>query len=252
MALHTSVVVDENITPTYTVVLAHGFTQNGRCWGGLDKLLAQRYRVVCVDLPGHGRSDHDEASLELSAELLAEAGGQGTYVGYSMGGRIALHLAIQQPSLVHRLVLLGTNPGIEDAVQRQQRAHQDNALAEELLEIGVDAFIERWLQNPLFDGLSADAAAVEERVKNRPTGLASTLRHRSVGQQRSLWPSLGQVSTPTALIAGSEDPKYCDINRRAVSQFQAGHNLECPGSHAVHLQEPEVIAHKIIEHIEHA
>ena len=89
------------------VVLVHGFTQTHVAWMPVVAELVRDHQVVAVDLPGHGGSSEIAADLPLAARLLGEAGGHATYVGYSLGGRVALRLALDHPDLVDGLVLLG-------------------------------------------------------------------------------------------------------------------------------------------------
>ena len=250
MALTTRVYEPEGGKGDQTIVLAHGFTQNRNCWGSLAEILALRHRVICVDLPGHGRSGHDDATLEHSARLLAEVGGAATYVGYSMGGRIALHLAIQNPSPALGLVLIGVNPGIEDPERRKQRALADAQLADRLVHEGLGSFLESWLQNPLFDGLSPEAAALEERRTNRVEGLTSSLRVRSVGRQQPLWAQAGNIEIPVLLIAGESDTTYRESNAKLLMHLRQGTSMVVPGSHPVHLQSPRMVAEAIEAHID--
>ncbi|HSN97039.1 MAG TPA: alpha/beta fold hydrolase, partial [Candidatus Nanopelagicales bacterium] len=92
------------------VALIHGFTQNGRCWGPLSDTLARDHEVVRVDAPGHGRSAALDVGLWDAARLVGATCGAATYLGYSMGGRLCLHLALDRPDLVRALVLVGATP----------------------------------------------------------------------------------------------------------------------------------------------
>ncbi|HEX6785940.1 MAG TPA: alpha/beta fold hydrolase, partial [Acidimicrobiales bacterium] len=103
------------------VVLVHGFTQTGRSWAPIAADLGRDHEVVLVDAPGHGGSSAGRADLTEGAALLGAAGGRATYVGYSMGGRLALHLALDHPDHVDALVLLGATAGIEDEEERAAR-----------------------------------------------------------------------------------------------------------------------------------
>ena len=100
--------------PGRTLVLVHGFTQTGRCWGPEADALAADHEVVLVDAPGHGRSAEVMAGLRTGGRLIADQGGEATYLGYSMGARFCLHVALTNPELVRGLVLLGATAGIED------------------------------------------------------------------------------------------------------------------------------------------
>src|SRR5690606_23536537 len=118
--------------------------------------------------------------------LLGDAAGPATYVGYSMGGRLALHLALARPDLVRRLVLIGATGGIDDEDDRAARRAADERLAAHLEQVGVATFVDEWLAQPLFAGLSPTAAARDERLANTAEGLASSLRLAGTGTQEPL------------------------------------------------------------------
>src|SRR3954447_10998440 len=132
------------------LVLVHGFTQNRRCWGAVGADLATDHEVVRVDAPGHGLSSSFHAGLRTGARLIADQGGEATYLGYSMGARFCLHLALANPELVSGLVLLGGTAGLEDADERAARRAQDAEPAARLEALGLEAFLDQWLQQPLF------------------------------------------------------------------------------------------------------
>ena len=141
--------------------------------------------------PAHGRSADHRTDLVDGADLLGETGGRAAYVGYSMGGRLTLHLALQRPHLVERVVLVGATGGLDTEDERAARRAADDALVADLERDGLDAFLERWLANPLFATLPPDAAAVEDRKENTVAGLADSLRRTGTGTQRPLWDELG-------------------------------------------------------------
>ncbi len=236
------VTVDDGAAP---IVLAHGFTQNVNCWASLPTELGKTHRLKIVDMPGHGRSRHDRVDLSTSGKLLAEAGNKAHYVGYSMGGRIALHVALQQPSLVSKLVLIGVSPGLRTVAEREERKTLDTALAVKLREVGLGVFLREWLANPLFHGLSDDAAGINYRMDNRVAGLVATLETRSVGWQESLWERLGDLSMPVLLVAGASDKKYRQLNEDAAAIIPQAETAVIPGSHSVHLEQPEMVANVI-------
>ncbi len=221
------------------LVLVHGFTQTGRCWGGVATDLAGDHEVVRVDAPGHGRSG---PALRLwdSAERLGDAGGSGTYVGYSMGGRLCLHLALARPALVQALVLIGATAGIDDPDERAERSARDEERARSLEALGLEAFLQAWLAQPLFAGLPPEATCLEARRENTVAGLAASLRLSGTGAQEPLWARLGAVDMPVLVVAGARDGRFVDIGRRLVSTI--GTNAELAvvagAGHAVHLEAP--------------
>lgn len=223
-----------------TVVLVHGFTQTGRNWSVVATELAHRYRVVTLDAPGHGGSRDAPAALWKGADVLAEAGGRGTWVGYSMGGRYALHVALAHPDVVDRLVLVGATAGIDDPVERSARREQDDALAGRLEAIGLDAFLDEWLANPLFATLTPSASDRAARAENTVSGLAASLREAGTGRQESLWSRLRQLTMPVLVVAGQSDTKFSALGERLVTTIGPHARLAIvPGSgHAVHLEQP--------------
>jgi 2-succinyl-6-hydroxy-2,4-cyclohexadiene-1-carboxylate synthase len=231
------------------VVLVHGFTQNARCWGPFaDSLAAAGHQLVSVDAPGHGRSSKVHADIEHGAQLIGEAGGPAVYIGYSMGARYALRLALDRPELVHALVLIGGSPGIEDASERAQRRAEDDARAAHLEDVGVERFVDEWLQLPMFATLPADNAHRQERVRNTVAGLASSLRLAGTGAMEPLWDRLGTVSMPVALMTGDRDPKFTAIAERMLALMtpHAWGVVAHDAGHSVHLEQPVSAAQFVV------
>ena len=196
-----------------TVVLVHGFTQNRKCWGSVLPTVGRDHEVVAIDAPGHGLSSDVRADLWQTADLLA-SNGAATYVGYSMGARMALHVALSHPSSVERLVLVSGTAGIEDAAGRAARVDRDEALAQSLERDGLDAFLDRWLAQPLFATLPPQARDDEARRENTVAGLASSLRLAGTGTQNPLWTRLDELDMPVLLVAGELDERFTAAARR--------------------------------------
>ena len=223
------------------VALVHGFTQTHRSWQPVVERLAALHHFMLVDAPGHGGSGGVRADLGEGARLLGQAGGRAAYVGYSMGARLCLHLALDRPDLVDSLVLVGGHPGIADPGQRRQRMVDDGHLAQRVTEEGVNAFVDWWLTQPLFSTLSSDAAGRADRLANTADGLASSLRLAGTGSQVPLWPRLRELAMPVLVVAGELDDKFAELGRRTVAAI--GSNAELvlvPGAgHACHLERPD-------------
>lgn len=98
------------------VVLLHGWSLNLRVWDGLVRELAPRFRVITIDLPGHGRSDWDPRATTPAAqawrvhETLAPLTVRYALLGWSLGGQLALDLAAALPAGIERLALIATTP----------------------------------------------------------------------------------------------------------------------------------------------
>jgi 2-succinyl-6-hydroxy-2,4-cyclohexadiene-1-carboxylate synthase len=222
------------------IVLAHGFTQNRRCWGSLAGSLAIDHELVRVDLPGHGLASDVRADLPTAGRLLVEAGGAGTYLGYSLGGRVGLHAALDAPDTVRGLVLVGATGGLDTDADRRARIAADEALAARLEDEGLEAFLDHWLQLPLFGGLGTSEAGLEARLENTVAGLASSLRLAGTGTQEPLWGRLPSLSMPVLVTAGALDDKFSALAERLVECIGANAELALiPGAgHAAHLERP--------------
>jgi 2-succinyl-6-hydroxy-2,4-cyclohexadiene-1-carboxylate synthase len=223
------------------LILVHGFTQTAASWDAIEyRLTALGHDVVSLDAPGHGSHHDTHLGLGKGADLLAAEGGAGTWVGYSMGGRLALHVALNHPTLVERLVLVGATPGIEAAVERIERQASDELLAEELERDGLDAFLSRWISQPLFASLPEDSAGLDARRANTVPGLAASLRLMGTGAQESLWGRLDEIAASTMLVVGALDEKFSAIASRMADAMPEAHVASMIGcGHACHLEAPD-------------
>jgi len=226
------------------VVLIHGFGQNSLCWGPFAEHLAKHFEVILVDAPGHGESGHDDADHWEAGRLLSEVGGAATYIGYSMGGRIALHAALQSPDLVHGLVLIGAHPGIAAESDRADRRRADEARAADLDEHGLASFVDQWLANPMFAELGDHNNFRDERLANRTEGLMASILNVGTGSQEPLWDQLQRLRMPTYLIAGESDDKFVKIGLQTLDAIgpSATLSVEAGCGHAPHLEKPERVA----------
>jgi 2-succinyl-6-hydroxy-2,4-cyclohexadiene-1-carboxylate synthase len=233
---------------TPTVLLLHGFTHTGSSWEPVVAAWGERYRAIAPDLRGHGAAGA-AAPVTLEAVLgdlepLLEPS-QVTLVGYSMGGRIALHAALARPDRVRRLVLIGASPGIADAGERAERRRADERLADEVEASEIDEFARRWGQTPVLAGLPADVLSRvhADRLRSQPAGLARALRGLGTGALPSLWERLGDLTMPVALVVGERDEKFRAIAQRMAEAIPEAEIAVVPGTgHAVHLEAPQRVA----------
>ena len=232
------------------MLLAHGFTQTAQSWSLVQQLLRARGfdDSKAIDLPGHGSAGDVRADLWGSADHLVAAGGRTTYIGYSMGGRVSLHAALAHPDVVERLVLIGATAGIDNVDARAQRRTDDELLADRIETIGVEAFIDEWLQNPLFAGLTPNQALREDRLHNTADGLASSLRLAGTGTQAPLWDRLIEISCPVLLLVGQQDQKFRAIAERMATALPNAELLAIDDAgHSVHLEQPERTVDALID-----
>jgi 2-succinyl-6-hydroxy-2,4-cyclohexadiene-1-carboxylate synthase len=229
------------------LVLLHGFTQTGRSWQPVLHALAARYRALAPDLPGHGafgeRRPASFAACDAYLRVLADCGI--TLVGYSMGGRIALHAALSLGDRIERLVLIGASPGLADPAERGAREATDAALADRIETIGLEAFVREWGAQPLFAGMPRGIAEAAEadRLCNTAPGLAAALRGLGTGSMPPLWDRLGTLAMPVELLVGERDEKFRAIAERMAGALPRSRVHVVPGAgHAVAWEAPEAVA----------
>lgn len=233
---------------TPTVLLLHGFTHTGSSWEPVVAALGERYRALTPDLRGHGSAGGTEpVTLEaVLGDLDGMAGSQPlTLVGYSMGGRIALHAALAWGERVKRLVLIGAGPGIADPAEREQRRLADEQLADEIEGLSIEEFARRWARTPVLAGLPRDVAerAHADRLRSSPGGLARALRGLGTGALPSLWERLGELAMPVSLVVGERDEKFRAIAEEMARAIPKAEGIVVPGAgHAVHLEAPAAVA----------
>jgi 2-succinyl-6-hydroxy-2,4-cyclohexadiene-1-carboxylate synthase len=229
------------------LVLLHGFTHTGASWKPVIAALGESYRAVAPDIRGHGSaSGLEPVTLDaVVGDIAALAPHRFTLGGYSMGGRIALHVALALPERVQRLVLVGASAGIADPDERRVRRQADERLAGEVEHSTIAEFAARWGRTPVLTGQpsSVRAAAHEDRLRSTPAGIARALRGLGAGALPPLWERLGELEIPVVLIVGARDRKFHAIAADMAQRLRRAELLEVPrAGHAVHLEAPAAVA----------
>ncbi len=225
-------------------VFVHGFTQTPSAWDPVLQAMQDE-----VDGDDGGVRLFIVPRVAIREDFRATAAGlavaEATYIGYSQGGRLALQLALDRPEVVRRLVLVSASPGIADAGARATRRDADERLALEIERDGVDAFLERWLAQPLFATLPPERAGLDDRrADNTVESLTRQLRVLGQGVQPSNWERLGELRIPVLLVVGALDAKYVDIAHRMADLIPDARVEVIEGAgHACHLERPELLAH---------
>jgi 2-succinyl-6-hydroxy-2,4-cyclohexadiene-1-carboxylate synthase len=227
-----------------SLVLLHGFGGTRHAWDRVvTQLRPERYLPVALDLPGHGDAAEPRGPIAFDscvAEVLAQSPRRFVLCGYSLGGRVALHVALATPERVRRLVLVSSSAGIEDPDERAQRRAADRRLADELERSPFEQFIERWRTQPLFADDPPDIAALarEDQRRNRPGALAAALRGLGTGEMPPLWDRLGELEMPVTVVAGERDVKFRALGQRMVGLIPDAQLVVIPGGHGLPLESP--------------
>jgi 2-succinyl-6-hydroxy-2,4-cyclohexadiene-1-carboxylate synthase len=247
-----------------TAVLLHGFSGSSLDWSEIaTKLRAMDRGVVAIDLVGHGKTESppDPARYTMTEtvrdldQIASRLGiSEADWVGYSMGGRVALHMALAHPERVGTLVLESASAGIEDAHAREKRRESDNALASRIEERGVEWFADYWGALPLFETQwelppATLASLRQRRLANLPAGLADSLRGMGQGAHEYVGGRLPDLRGDVLLVAGGRDLKYVEVARRLSALIPASSCVIVPeAGHAVHLESPEAFTEALAAH----
>jgi 2-succinyl-6-hydroxy-2,4-cyclohexadiene-1-carboxylate synthase len=192
--------------------------------------------------------------LERLADFIRrEHDGPVTLGGYSMGGRLALGIALQHPDLVHRLVLISSRRGLDDEVERVSRRASDEQWARLAETHGLDHFLEKWWTAPLFSTLERvppAQLAVERahRATLSVSGVAWALRHLGLGNQPSYAGEISALAAPTTLLVGALDTKFHALNAELARQLPRARLLVVKDrGHSLPLEAPEAVGRAIAE-----
>ncbi len=242
------------------LLLLHGFTGSAATWEPQLATWRDHYTCLAVDLLGHGGSEAptDPARYGMAATvadlivILDTLGIARTHLlGYSLGGRIALSLAVAQPARIGGLVLESASPGLATAEERAARHAADEALAAAIERDGVPAFVQRWEALPLWASQTTlpaptRAALHTQRLHNRATGLANSLRGLGTGAQPPVHDQLGGLNVPALCLAGTFDAKFVALAEDLTVALPQAQLALIPGAgHAIHLEQPAVFNHTV-------
>lgn len=222
----------------------HGFAGTGHAW----RVVSADY--AAPDLPGHGSAAAEPVTFATCvAAALRDAPPRFVLAGYSMGGRIALHVALAAPERVERLVLVATTAGIEDAAERAARRRADEALAAEVERGSIEDFVARWSAVPLFAGDPPAAVArwQEDMRRNEPAGLAAALRGIGTGAMEPLWDRLGELTMPATVVVGERDEKFRALGARLAAELggQTDEVVVAGAGHGLPREAPDAVARAI-------
>jgi 2-succinyl-6-hydroxy-2,4-cyclohexadiene-1-carboxylate synthase len=220
------------------VVFLPGFMQHADTWSRVAAAVGERYPVRLHEF-GTWTFEGRVGELGVFADRVV--------VGYSMGGRLALHGALRFGFA--GLVVLGSSAGIEDAGERRRRRREDVELAEWIEGHPIAEAVERWERNPVFASQSQDLVAAQRpgRLDHSPADLAQLLRSAGKGACPPIWDRLGELRMPVLALAGENDHTYRAAAERIASLVPRGSSGVIAGAgHAAHLEAPATVAEAIV------
>ncbi|MGI2170154.1 2-succinyl-6-hydroxy-2,4-cyclohexadiene-1-carboxylate synthase [Shewanella sp. MF05960] len=227
------------------LVMLHGFLGSKDDWSTLMPSLSQHFHCICIDLPGHGANTLALASpgfSQVAAHIVAKVSELGInqfhLLGYSLGGRIALHIAQDFPNALLSLTLESAHPGLIDDIQRDARAKSDLLWAKKLQQLTITAFLSLWYQQTVFNDLSKihKQQLIALRNNNNPQRLNNCYLATSLSLQQDCRAVLNQLSCPCFYLYGEDDSKFAQVAKDWQAQYRnaklilqplaaAGHNI---------------------------
>jgi 2-succinyl-6-hydroxy-2,4-cyclohexadiene-1-carboxylate synthase len=227
--------------------MLHGFGGTHRAWDGVIARLTRRSHPLALDLPGHGAETDGPRPISFAGcveHVLARSPQRFALCGYSLGGRVALHVALASPERVARLLLVSSTAGIQDEAERSRRRAFDHRLAYELEHAPFERFIERWSAQPLFgaDPPQVAALARADQRRNTPDALAAVLRGLGTGEMPPLWDRLTELTMPVDVLVGERDQKFQGLARGMVDLLPRSRLVVVRGGHRLPLENPAALA----------
>jgi 2-succinyl-6-hydroxy-2,4-cyclohexadiene-1-carboxylate synthase len=232
------------------VVLVPGYMQTARSWDRVLAHIGRRYRARALD---HRRHDLEGRLGEIEAAAAAGA----ALVGYSLGGRLALHAALRaarEPERLGALIVLGTSAGIEDPADRGRRRRADERLADWIESSSIEEIVAHWERIPALAGQEPALVAAQrrDRLSQDPRRLAELLRSAGQGALEPVWDRLSELAeTPLLALAGERDSAYVEAARRLAAAVPNGRFATVSGAgHAAHLESPAAFSAALLEFLD--
>lgn len=244
------------------LLLLHGFSGSHHSFDAFIPQWSQHFHVIAIDLIGHGDSEApadparytiEHAVKDLIAVLDLLKLKEVALLGYSMGGRLALSLAMLAPDRVSKLILESSSPGLAVKLEREERIQRDTILADQIEREGIEWFVSYWEELPLFRTMKNMPENIQrklrqQRLSNKTYGLANSLRGMGTGAQPSWWEHLDQLQVPVHLIAGEEDIKFIEIARKMQRKLPHSQFTQIAGAgHITHLEQEQAFASIVLK-----
>lgn len=246
-----------------SILFLHGFSGCSNDWSKIFSLLGSEFQLIAIDLPGFGKSGKPRNDKFYRTEFLIRLMDEILYdlqltevilVGYSMGGRLALHFTLKHPQKVKALILESSSPGIKNKAEREVRIESDAKLITLIKKNSLNDFFRFWQNMPLFatqKNLSKKRQQVilTDKIKsNSKIALSKSLENFGQGRMESLWKNLSKIKIPALLLSGAFDSKYTSIqNEMGKLLPNSSHKIIESAGHNLHLEKPEVFVNLITE-----
>lgn len=240
-----------------SLLLLHGFMGSSADFRPAISILTQHFHCICVDLPGHGQTPITFYDfVGTAAQILAIAPANCHLLGYSLGGRLALYLALHYPDQWRKVILESASFGLATLEAQKQRQQQDAAISRKLRQPDLNfiAFIQNWYQQSVFAGLNEHPNFPElivRRSQNNPLALARSLEIMGLGQQPYLGALLPTNKIPLLLLVGQQDLKFVEIGQQITQRCPQTKMIVISNcSHNIHFQQLDLWLKEVLEFLE--
>lgn len=241
------------------LVLLHGFLGSGNDWQALLGELSKHYYCITLDLPGHGHTDwqlqqspaFDECATQIQQSVLALGIAQYHLLGYSLGGRIALHMAAKYSANLLSLQLESCHPGLQNEAERQTRAVNDGVWQQRLNQQTMREFLTAWYQQPVFAELTEQQreALIVQREQQNQQSLLAMYAGTSLALQQPLWQLPQQLSCPVHYYYGAQDAKFSALARNWHKQAPVQLHAIADVGHNCHKGQPAAFLAQLLPNL---
>lgn len=228
------------------LVALHGFMGSARAfetleWSCSRPVMALGIPEPVVEPDASLSSTHDDVARRLIATLQRNNVGRFHLLGYSMGGRLAMHMAAMAPDRIVTLVLESAHPGLESEGDRADRCQHDARWAERIRSEWPQV-LEAWYNQDVFSSLTPELRRqlIAEKSGMNAELAATTLEALSLGQQRPIWNEIARLNRPVLFISGEMDERYRAVGERLAALPGPTRHLSIKDAgHVVHREQPE-------------
>jgi 2-succinyl-6-hydroxy-2,4-cyclohexadiene-1-carboxylate synthase len=229
----------------------HGNFQTAKVWQSLQERMKTEFSdldMITEDLYAKPFQSFDDWTEDFCVRGEVKANGEKSILlGYSLGGRLALHACLSRPDLWLGAIIVGADPGLESEEEKRLQLDRDRKWAERLKREPLEKLAEEWDAQAVFCGIENSAPRNLDELD--PTQLSQQFEVFSKGLQENLAPKLAELQRPPILfLSGEKDQKYQGIGEKLSKSSSVVKAQVVPDSgHRVPWENPESFSQVLID-----